>query len=78
MAAEYRAAGNAFVSGTPRLWTQTPIDLEAAGTNANLFDLSADGKRVLTMLPAVRVAEGSTLHVNVMLNFADELGRRLK
>jgi hypothetical protein len=78
MAVEYRSAGDAFVSGTPRLWTQTPIDLEAAGTNASLFDVSPDGTRVLTMLPAARVAEGSTLHINVMLNFADELRRRLK
>ena len=47
-------------------------------TSAGDADVSPDGTRVLTMLPAARVAEGSTLHINVMLNFADELRRRLK
>ncbi len=71
MAASYNVSGDSFAAGEPRLWSGRTL-LEAEG-----FDLAPDGKRALAVVPASGTASAtSTTHVNVLLNFADELQRK--
>lgn len=74
MAADYSVDGDAFVPGKPRLWCGTQVFYP--GT-ANL-DLAPDGKRfaVLTQPEGAGESKGS-VHVTMLLNFFDELKRRL-
>jgi hypothetical protein len=74
MAASYTIEGNAFSPGKPRQWS--PAQVLRTGTLQN-FDVSPDGKRVVAF---PRVQEQNTqgsLHVTVLLNFFDELRRRI-
>lgn len=74
MVMDYSIEGGSFIPGTPRLWSEE--QLFYPGTS-NL-DLAPDGKRflVLTLPQAVPSAVGS-VHVTMLLNFFDELRRRI-
>ena len=69
MAASYTANGEAFTPSKPRLWA-------AKKDLPTYFDLAPDGKRF-----AVSQAEASeqknATHVTFLLNFFDELRRRV-
>ena len=75
MVARYRVAGNDFLPEKARPWVSKPI--KPPDGNLKPFDLTADGKRAV-VFPAVE-AGGSdkTVHVTVVLNFFDELRRRV-
>ena len=76
MVVTYSVNGDTFSPGPPRQWTETPIVL--AG-NAQPLDLAPDGKRILTTF-ARESSSGSgptNLHLTFLLNFFDELKRRL-
>jgi serine/threonine-protein kinase len=77
MAAAYTVKGDSFVAGKPRLWSEKPIG-GTAGTNKNL-DLAPDGKRMVALMPATEAKESqeSQNHVVFLLNFFDELRRRV-
>jgi hypothetical protein len=64
----YSEKANLFVPKPARAWSETPIPF-------NLFDMSPAGKRALIATPAA--AEPGNLHVTFLLNFLDELRRRL-
>jgi serine/threonine-protein kinase len=76
MVAEYTATADTFSPGTVRKWCDTPILMTG---NAMNFDLAADGKR-LVVVPAAApggAGEKESLHVTFLLNFFDELKRRV-
>ena len=66
---------DAFVAGTPRVWARRDAQVPLAGTP---FDVHPDGKRA-AMFPdetATAKPESGSVHVTMLLNFADELRRR--
>ena len=78
MVADYRVEGGSFVAGKPRVWIQRALSvlslqplLRAGGT----WDIAPDGKRAI----ATASPEGKALdfHLTFLLNFTDELRRRL-
>ena len=75
MVADYRATGDSFIPGKPRVWSNTPIGVTPFPRN---FSMSPVGKRFAVMPPrSVAVEEGS-VHVTFVLNFLEELERRLR
>jgi Tol biopolymer transport system component/tRNA A-37 threonylcarbamoyl transferase component Bud32 len=74
MAATYRAQGNSFNVGSPRVWSPTPILRSGVLQN---FDVSPDGKRVVMFPRPVAQNTGGSLHATFLLNFFDEVRRRL-
>jgi Tol biopolymer transport system component/tRNA A-37 threonylcarbamoyl transferase component Bud32 len=77
MAATYTAKGDSFAPDKPRLWSSTQI-MDLFSTGIWNLDLSPDGKRfvVIPRPDATREQKGS-VHVTVLLNFFDELRRRV-
>jgi serine/threonine-protein kinase len=74
MEVDYSAHGDSFIPGKPRLWSERQI------YNPGLLglDLAPDGKRFAVLVPAEYAgpAKGS-VHVTFLLNFFDELRRRI-
>lgn len=76
MVTRYTAGRNSFVAEKPRQWSPAPLFRPANNALWNL-DLAPDGKRfVILAMPEGR-ADQATIHVTVLLNFFDELRRRL-
>ena len=76
MAVDVAVKEGAFLSGTPRLWADAQLSVRAA---THPFDLHPDGKRFV-ILPAESAPsepDKGSAHVNVLLNFFDELRRRV-
>jgi serine/threonine-protein kinase len=74
MVVSYATEGNSFSAGRPRPWSPTQVRRDGVRQN---FDVSADGKRVVIFpRPAAEQAEGS-LHATFLLNFFDEVRRRI-
>jgi serine/threonine-protein kinase len=69
MAASYMTSGEAFVAGKPRPWA-------AKKDLGEFFDLAPDGKRFAVVQPEESEQKGPT-HVTFLLNFFDELRRRV-
>ena len=72
MVVDYAVEGDAFVPGKPRLWTQTPLFYIGVVN----VDLAPDGKRFVVITAPGGAAKDSA-HVTVLLNFFDELKRRI-
>ena len=71
----YSVSGNSFVPGKPRLWSDQRI-LYTGGT-PNL-DLAPDGKRFVVFVEPESGGEAKgPVRVTMMLNFFDELRRRV-
>ena len=71
----FTAKDGAFVTDTPRLWTT--VRLADTGVLPN-YDLAPDGSGVIALVPdSTSAASQSENHVTVILNFFDELRRRL-
>jgi Tol biopolymer transport system component len=71
---KYTAAGNSFVPGKAEAWS--PKSVWASDTWT--FDMSPEGARaVMLPLPDRRDIPAGTVHVTVLLNFFDELKRRV-
>jgi len=71
---EYSAVNGAFRAGKPRVWSDTRV-LNLA--NLQNHDLASDGKR-MAIIPAMFWAnEKNSPTLTVLLNFPDELRRRL-
>jgi hypothetical protein len=68
--------GEALSPDKSREWSPNPL---VRSGNYRAFDLAPDGKRILT-IPALEVESGSdksNVQVTVLLNFFDELKRRV-
>jgi hypothetical protein len=75
MVANYVTKGAAFVPDKPRVWSSRQLAVVGFGQN---FDLTPDGKRFVAVVPAEGQASRETRsHVTVMVNFFDELRRRV-
>ena len=74
MVVDYKVSGDSFVPGKARLWSGKPIFY--AG-NSNLT-LAPDGKRFAVLLQPENVGiENGTVRITLLLNFLDELRRRI-
>jgi len=75
MAADYTSTADSFSASRPRLWAALPM-IDASG-DVNL-DVAPDGKR-FAVFPAPDAKEGekSSAQVTFLLNFFDELRRRV-
>ena len=77
MVTTYMAKGDSFAVGRPQMWSQKRL------LNVGIqypYDLAADGKRFAVVLYAGGTAEQeqrSVDSVTVLLNFFDELRRRV-
>jgi len=75
MVAACTAKGDSFAAGKPRPWSATQL-LDLAG-HWNL-DLAADGKRFVAAMPqADSGPPKGSVHVTFLLNFFDEVRRRI-
>jgi hypothetical protein len=66
MVVSYSAAGDSFLPGRPRIWSDVRVDS---------LDVMPDGKRVV-VIPAALQKEPT--HATFLLNFGEELRRRVK
>jgi Tol biopolymer transport system component len=74
MVVNYAVEGASFVPGTPRLWS----DKQLFSTGTSSLDLAPDGKRFAVFwLPESTAGQKGSVHVTVLLNFFDELKRRI-
>jgi serine/threonine protein kinase len=72
------AAGGRYrpAAGQPHTWSPTP--LRSSSANAPAFDLSPDGKRVISTMPASAASRNDQLPgVTFLFSFADELRRKV-
>ena len=75
MAIDYTIRGGTFLPGAPRPWSPAPIQVTTTYIN---FDVHPDGKRVIANLASESSQEKTpNLHVTFVLNFFDELPRRV-
>jgi Tol biopolymer transport system component len=74
MVLDYTVNGDSFVPGKPRLWSGKQIFYPGSSN----LDLAPDGRRfaVLTA-PEAAGGEKGSLHVTMLLNFFDEVKRRI-
>ena len=76
MVASYVATGQSFASNKPRVWSNTQIR-DPSATVSNM-DLAPDGTRFVVFPRQDATGEPkSSVHVTVLLNFFDELHRRV-
>jgi Tol biopolymer transport system component len=77
MAVSYSVNGDSFSVGQPHAWSSSPI--RTPSSRPPDFDLSPDGKRLLSTMPA-SAASGvdQTPGVTFLFNFADELRRKTR
>jgi len=74
MVLDYSVDGNTFVPGKPRLWS----DKQLFYTGTSNLDLAPDGKRFLVLaLPETLPGQKGSVHVTMLLNFFDEVKRRI-
>ena len=75
MAAPYASAGDVFKPGAPRQWSSRAVSPLLSIRN---YDVMPDGKRVVALLlPDAQERTQAPAQVTVMLNFFDELRRKL-
>jgi hypothetical protein len=74
MLVDYQAKGDSFAAGVPRVWMQATLN--AVGSFAP-YDLAPDAKRVLSMPRFSDSDDKGSVHVELLLNFFDELRRRI-
>jgi len=69
MVVSFQTQGKTFAAGKPRVWSSVPV----LGQLYKNLDLHPDGKR-FAVFP--RQDNSESLHLTMMLNFADELARK--
>jgi Protein kinase domain/WD40-like Beta Propeller Repeat len=76
MVASYTVKGDSFVADRPRLWSEKIIG-GRAGVSKNV-DIAPDGKHIVALTPVdTPESQQSQNHVVFLLNFFDELRRRV-
>ena len=75
MAVDYQEQGNTFLASPPRVWAAAPIGTTAFPRN---FTIAADGKRFAVLPPRTASGEDGSVHVTFVMNFLDELRRRVE
>src|SRR5205085_6590455 len=75
MAVGYSIKDGSFLAGKPRIWTETRMrTLVGAGSP---YDLAPDGKRLAAFIADDASAERLPTHLTFLLNFFDELRRKV-
>jgi len=74
MAANYSMQGDSFSAVTPRVWS--PTQVLRTGVLQD-FDASSDGKRIVMFPRPAAENAGGSLHATFLLNFFDEVRRRI-
>jgi serine/threonine-protein kinase len=74
MVVDYTVNGNSFAPGKPKLWS----DVQLFYPGVLNLDLAPDGKRFIVLTTPDTGGDGkSAVHVTMLLNFLDELKRRI-
>jgi len=75
MMTSYAVKGDAFVADPPHLWSEKRLfNIPANGT----YDVAPDGKRIVGVFAAeIPGSERAQSHVTFLVNFADEIRRRV-
>ncbi len=73
MVTDYIVKGDSFLPGKPRLWSQRQI-FDSGSVH---MDAAPDGKRVVVFQAPETAENKGNVHVTVLLNFFDELRRRV-
>ena len=77
MVARYTADEHSFTPEKPRQWSPAPLYRPAYNALWNL-DIARDGRRFIALVPPEsRSEEPNTVHATILLDFFDELRRRL-
>lgn len=75
MVVEYTASEETFTAAKPRLWSDKQIRATGAVLN---HDLAPDGKRFAVFpMPEAATEDKGSGHVTFLLNFVDELRRKV-
>jgi serine/threonine-protein kinase len=74
MVASYSVTSDVFTPQPARVWSPTPVRRTATRQN---FDITPDGKRVVMFPRSVVAQEQDSLHATFLLNFFDEIRRRI-
>jgi Tol biopolymer transport system component len=74
MVANYSLDGGSFAAGTPRPWAATQVLRDGVRQN---FDVAPDGKRVVVFPRPTETRPEGSLHATFLLNFFDEIRRRV-
>ena len=75
----YRIKGDSFLPDKPSLWSRFQIeapDRTPGFTARSSVDVAPDGKRFAVLVPENTATPKPSTHVNVLMNFFDELRRR--
>ncbi len=72
--APYTAGADSFSPGKPRIWSDVPV---SPVLNARNYDVMPDGKHMLALVGAESDSKTPT-RVTVLLNFFDEVARKVK
>jgi serine/threonine-protein kinase len=79
MVADYTANGRSFSPGKPRIWSRQQILMNDGGGPFQPYALAPDGKRFVVLLyPDGTSERRDSLHLTFLLNFGDELRRRIQ
>jgi serine/threonine-protein kinase len=73
MVVNYTVASGSFVPGRPRLW----LDQRLFTLGTSNLDLAPDGKRFAVLTAPEAAGEKTSVHVTMLLNFFDEIRRRV-
>jgi len=77
MVAAYTVKGDSFVADKPRAWSEKQIG-GVGGNNVKNVDLAPDGKRIVALMPVdTAEAQKAQNHVTFLMNFSDELRRKV-
>ena len=74
MVATYTITGDSFAAAVPHPWSATQVVRDGVRQN---FDIAPDGKRVVMFPKPPAAKSGETLHAYFLLNFFDEVKRRI-
>lgn len=74
MVVSYTSEGDSFVAGRAQVWSPTPIRRDGVRQN---FDIAPDGKRAVVFPQAAPGQTDGSLHATFLLNFFDEVRRRI-
>jgi serine/threonine-protein kinase len=74
MAVNYTSQGDTFSPGIPHVWSSTPVRRMSVQES---FDVSPDGKRIVMFPHPIAEQSQGSLHATFLLNFFDEVRRRL-
>jgi serine/threonine-protein kinase len=74
MVASYTGGGDSFNAGRPRVWSPTPVRRDGVRQS---FDISSDGRRAIVFPSPAQGQTSGTLHATFLLNFFDEVRRRI-